>query len=78
VTAVVVEDRRVSQLPPDHELPDELRALRALAQEATGGRRSEQATRSASVYLAERRRRLRRELASGVPARRSDADGTEA
>jgi hypothetical protein len=68
----------VSQLPPDHELPDELRALRALVQGAPRGRRSEQATRSASVYLAERRRRLRRELATEAPARRPEAHGTDA
>jgi hypothetical protein len=60
---------------PHHEthpdLPDELAALRALVGDgpaAGRGRRAEQATRSATVYLAERRRRLRRELAAGDPA----------
>jgi hypothetical protein len=54
-----------------HDLPDELAALRALVGDdpaARRGRRSEQATRSATVYLAERRRRLRRELQDEDPA----------
>jgi hypothetical protein len=56
------------------ELPDELAAIRALtdAPVLRPGGRAEHATRSASIYLAERRRRLRRELALGseAPARR--------
>jgi hypothetical protein len=60
-------------VPPSEthpELPDELAALCELVGDepaARRGRRSEQATRSATVYLAERRRRLRRELQDDDP-----------
>jgi hypothetical protein len=60
-----VVEERVPHPETHSDLPDELAALRALVGDepaARRGRRSEQATRSATVYLAERRRRLRREL----------------
>jgi hypothetical protein len=52
----------VSASPPDTELPDELAALHALASAPVirPDDRAERATRSATVYLAERRQRLRR------------------
>lgn len=59
--------------PPEVE---ELAALRHLGgSTAAGGRdRAEHAQRSAAVYLTERRRRLRRELAAGTGGRDARPD----